>query len=256
MSTGEISGNIDVAQMVLYAFWLFFAGLLWYLRQEDKREGYPLEHNDGSPHTLVDGFPGRPDPKTFILPHGGTRIAPVEWKPHHREVVNARAVAGFPGAPIEPLGDGMLDGIGPGSWANRADEPDLTFEGLPKIVPLRVDADYSINPGDPDPRGKTVYGADDVAAGIVIDAWVDRSERLFRYFEVQVGSRTVLLPANFSRVRGDGTIKVHSVLAKHFANVPGLRNPEQVTLLEEEKIGAYYGAGTLYASPDRLGPLL
>jgi photosynthetic reaction center H subunit len=90
----------------------------------------------------------------------------------------------------------------------------------------------------------------------VVDAWVDRSERLFRYFEVKVGERTVLLPANFSRVNGNGTIKVHSILAKHFINVPGLRHPEQVTLLEEEKICAYYGAGTLYATPDRMGPLL
>ena len=31
---------------------------------------------------------------------------------------------------------------------------------------------------------------------------------------------------------------------------------EQVTLLEEEKIMAYYGAGTLYATPQRQEPLL
>ena len=36
-------GNLDVAQIVLYAFWLFFFGLLFYLRREDRREGYPLE---------------------------------------------------------------------------------------------------------------------------------------------------------------------------------------------------------------------
>ena len=34
--------NVDVTQIVLYAFWLFFAGLVYYLRREDKREGYPL----------------------------------------------------------------------------------------------------------------------------------------------------------------------------------------------------------------------
>jgi photosynthetic reaction center H subunit len=38
--------------------------------------------------------------------------------------------------------------------------------------------------------------------------------------------------------------------------VPGTKQPEQVTLLEEEKIMAYYGAGTLYATPDRAEPLL
>ena len=36
-------GNIDVALIVLYAFWIFFAALIFYLRREDKREGYPLE---------------------------------------------------------------------------------------------------------------------------------------------------------------------------------------------------------------------
>ena len=42
MQTGAITGYIDVAQLVLYAFWLFFIGLIIYLRREDKREGYPL----------------------------------------------------------------------------------------------------------------------------------------------------------------------------------------------------------------------
>ena len=40
---GAITQYIDVAQILLYAFWIFFAGLLIYLRREDKREGYPLE---------------------------------------------------------------------------------------------------------------------------------------------------------------------------------------------------------------------
>ena len=32
--------------------------------------------------------------------------------------------------------------------------------------------------------------------------------------------------------------------------------PIRVTMLEEEKIAAYYGAGTLYATPERAEPLL
>ena len=40
--TGAITGYIDVAQLVLYAFWVFFAGLIYYLHRENKREGYPL----------------------------------------------------------------------------------------------------------------------------------------------------------------------------------------------------------------------
>ena len=44
----------------------------------------------------------------------------------------------WPGAPLEPTGDPMLDGVGPGAYAMRADTPDLTLDGLPKIVPLRI----------------------------------------------------------------------------------------------------------------------
>ncbi len=33
---GAITSYIDVAQVVLYAFWIFFAGLIFYLRREDR----------------------------------------------------------------------------------------------------------------------------------------------------------------------------------------------------------------------------
>jgi photosynthetic reaction center H subunit len=45
-------------------------------------------------------------------------------------------------------------------------------------------------------------------------------------------------------------------LAAQFENVPALKHPEQITRLEEEKICAYYGAGTLYATPERQEPLV
>jgi photosynthetic reaction center H subunit len=38
--------------------------------------------------------------------------------------------------------------------------------------------------------------------------------------------------------------------------VPATRSPDQVTKLEEEKISAYYGGGTLYADPARSEPLI
>ena len=59
----------------------------------------------------------------------------------------------------------------------------------------------------------------------------------------------------FSRVKRDG-VHVHALLASQFADVPKTKSAEQITLLEEEKITAYYGAGTLYATPDRQEPLL
>lgn len=261
MSTGAITGYIDVAQLVLYAFWLFFAGLIIYLRREDKREGYPLEsdRSERAPRVAIVGFPSIPAPKAFRLAHGGTVLSP-NGKRETREI-KARPVAPWPGAPLEPTGDPMIDGVGPASYAERANVPDTTLEGTERIVPLRVATDHAIASRDPDPRGMQVIGADGVVAGVVTDAWVDRSEAVLRYFEVAVGTagaeRRVLLPVTFTRVDGDRRrIKVYALHARHFANVPALANPDRVTLLEEDRICGYFGGGHLYAEPSRMGPLL
>jgi len=47
--TSTVVGHIDFAQVLLYAFWVFFAGLVIYLQRENMREGYPMETEDGSP---------------------------------------------------------------------------------------------------------------------------------------------------------------------------------------------------------------
>jgi photosynthetic reaction center H subunit len=62
--------------------------------------------------------------------------------------------------------------------------------------------------------------------------------------------RIVLLPINFCRISPNG-VKVRSILSHQFARVPVTRSPVQITMLEEEKVMAYYGAGTLYAEPSR-----
>jgi photosynthetic reaction center H subunit len=256
MQTGAITSYIDVAQLVLYAFWIFFAGLIYYLRQEDKREGYPLDsdRSERAPRVVVQGFPPIPAPKTFQLTHGGTVTVPA-WQGDTREI-KARPVGAWPGAPLEPTGDPMEDGVGPASYAERADKPDLTYEGHVRIVPMRAAGGYTVATQDPDPRGWPVIAGDGEVAGTIADIWVDRSEEVIRYFEVQTnGGRRVLLPHNFSRPNvWRRRIEVRSILAKHFEHVPATANPDQVTLLEEDKIMGYYGGGTLYATPDRLGP--
>ena len=258
MQTGAITGYIDVAQLTLYAFWLFFAGLIFYLRREDKREGYPLE-SDRSDRVMVQGFPSMPAPKTYLLRDGSTRMAPRAEAPERRR--GLRPGGTWPGAPMQPTGNPMVDGVGPASYAERADVPDLTLEGLIKIVPLRVATDYAIESRDPDPRGMKVVGADRVVGGKVEDVWVDRSEAIIRYLEVSVaspaGERRVLLPMTMVRIDGrDRRVRVQSILGEQFADVPGLQNPDQVTLREEARISAYYAGGQLYAEPLRLGPLL
>ena len=253
---GAITAYIDVAQITLYVFWLFFAGLIYYLLQENKREGYPLE-SDRSTNITVQGWPPIPSPKTFLLRDGRTVTAPNDAR--SAQTLHAEPTGRWPGAPLEPTGNPMLDGVGPGAYADRADVADVTLEGDIKIVPLRVAHDFDVSGKDRDPRGMTVMGADGKLGGTVRDLWVDRSEMLFRYLEVDVttpgGVRQVLLPINFSRIDAR-RVRVRALLAAQFGGVPTLRSPDTVTMLEEERIMAYYGAGTLYATPQRQEPLL
>jgi photosynthetic reaction center H subunit len=163
------------------------------------------------------------------------------------------------GSPIEPTGDPLLSGLGPAAYADRADHPDLTVHGEPKVVPMRVAQNFYVEPRDPDPRGMAMVGADDLIAGRVVDLWVDRSEPQVRYFEVEVSgtARTVLVPFAVCRVNGRlGTVRTKSILAAQFANVPATASAEQVTLLEEDKIMAYFAGGYLYATADRARPFV
>jgi photosynthetic reaction center H subunit len=254
MQTGSITSNIDVAQLVLYGFWIFFAGLIFYLRTEDKREGYPLVGGPNGART--EGFPAMPAPKVFKLAHGVSVIAPSGQSDDR--ALRAEPVLPWHGAPLQPTGNPMLAGVGAGSYAERADTPDLDLDGAPKIVPLRVARDFSLEARDPDPRGMEVVDADGKSAGTVKDVWVDRMEVTIRYLEVDTGgAHSVLLPMPFARInRRLRRVRVNSILADQFAAVPGLRSPNQVTLLEEDKISAYYGGGYLYAKHSRSEPLL
>jgi photosynthetic reaction center H subunit len=141
----------------------------------------------------------------------------------------------------------------------REDMPDLTHENLPKIVPMSILPAFTVAKQDADPRGMDVVGADGGSAGKVTDIWIDRAEALVRYYEIELsaGGRKVLLPYAFANVKGkSGKVIVSSILASQFAGVPAHASSDQVTRLEEERISAYYGAGTLYATPDRSEPWL
>ncbi len=259
--TAAVTDYIDVGSLAIWAFWFFFAWLIYHLRSEDKREGYPLEpYPNERPRRGVKivGFPELAKPKAFVLPHnGGVVYAPREEAPAGK--LNATPSAPFPGAPLDPIGDPMLAGVGPGASPDREKTPDLTFDGDPKIVPMRVAKEFSIDEKDPDPRGMTVVGLDDEVGGTITDVWVDRAEPQIRYFELKVakGGKQVLVPIPFCRIdKKARTVKVAAIRGEHFANVPSLSRPDQVTLYEEDKISAYYGAGKLYATAERAGPLL
>jgi photosynthetic reaction center H subunit len=255
----EFTGYIDLAQVTLYLFWFFFAGLIFWLRREDRREGYPLE-SDPTGKVKDRGFLLLPRPKTFLLRDGTTYSAPHSVR--DTRPVAARRVGAWPGAPLTPTGDPLVDGVGPAAWAERRDVPDTTWDGKNKIVPTRVDAHYGIPATDPDPRGMQVFGADGRVAGTVIDVWVDRAEHVIRYLEVDTGpgKGPLLVPMTLARIQGTRakgrSVKVKSITAAQFANVPRTRSADSVTFLEEDRICAYFTGGHLYATPQRTEALL
>ena len=256
-----ITSYFDVAQITLYLFWGLLAAVIYYLHRENKREGYPLV-SDRSEYITVQGYPAIPEPKSFHLADGSTVQKPDARSGDNRPVKATPAEA-WPGAPLVPTGNPMLDGVGPASYAERLDIPDTTTSGATKIVPLRQVASdgFHIDHNDPDPRGMPVVGADGVTGGIVRDIWLDRAEHMIRYLEVEVssasGKRNVLLPTAMIHISGSsGTVKVQSILGSQFAHVPSHKAPDIVTRLEEDKICAYYAGGNLYATPDRAEPVL
>lgn len=255
MQTGALTSHLDVAQVVFTAFVLFFIGLVVYLQRESNREGFPLKNERGE--TIASqGLFGVPPPKTYILPRGESVQAP---RAEAAEVLGAHVPAAFAGAGVEPSGNKLLSNLGPAAYAARRDVPDAQyFDGTPRIVPMKLAEGYSLATEEPDPRGYTVVGADGVPGGVVAEIWVDRTEMLARYFEVAtLNNRRVLLPLPMCDVQYAGRkIVVELVYGKHFADVPGTKSPDQVTLLEEDQISAYYGGGLLYAAPERAEPVL
>ena len=256
LPTGALTGYLDVAQATLYAFWLFFAGLVFYLRREDRREGYPLENEAVGRLKAPDPIL-IPTPKAFRLTSGHTM-----WAPQTNIVqdgpIPSRKVEPWPGAPYERTETSLQAGVGPGSWAPRHDEHDRTWDGEKRIVPLRVAHHFVVHEDGPTPCARTGGGAAGAGAGVGFPRGVARGESLVRYYEVELpdGGRR-LMPSAFCRTpRFGGPVTSEALLGAQFADIPTARDPDSVTLLEEERIVAYFGAGTLYAAPARAEPLL
>jgi len=257
-ATGAITNYIDVAQLTLYAFWLFFAALIIYLILESKREGFPLVTS--RPGERLDGILPMPSPKKLRLRDGTVRLVP-SLEPD--EVVNAAQLQAFEGAPWVPLGDPMLDGVGPAAYALRSTEPEQLFEGGNRTVPLSADPAYSVAVEDADPRGWGVVCADGPADFEVREFWVDRAEMAARYLEVgPVGrplARGVVVPMELVVVKAaarGGRVKIISVTGAQLAAAPIPESPTAITAREEDRIQAYFASGQLYALPGRMGPLL
>ncbi len=247
--------HFDAAFVVLYAFWFFFIALVFYIRREDKREGYPAESRRMKKTEMMEGFPSMPAPKTFKLRDGKEVVKPGPEKAQYK--LNAEPIAGFEGAPLAPKGNPMLAGVGPGAYALRAETPDLDENDQPRIVPMRLVKDFSIAEGDPDPRGWPVIGCDGQQGGVCKELWVDRMEPQVRYLEIDAGGKKALAPIALCNVRGKkGVVEIDSITGAQFKDAPKLKSNEQITFAEEDRVSAYMGGGSLYATPDRAEPFL
>ena len=305
--------NIDLAQVMIYLFWIFFAGLVFYLRREDRREGYPLESDTMLGRLHKPSLLFFPAPKTFALPHGAAWRSVPTGRADTRPIA-AQPIARWPGAPLQPTDPMPLNaGVGPGAWAERSDTPDMTVENHTRIVPLRVAPAYTPAADGPDPRGYTVVGLDRAVAGTVTELWIDRSECVLRYLEVTLNAaapaatggkptagtptrmgdaieakadprpattstltdrddlgttlpnatasdtaaRSVLVPVTFANIhRRKRTVVVKAILGNQLGMAPRPASSDQITLLEEDKVTAFFGAGMLYATKNRAEPLL
>ena len=250
MSDPNIFGQVDIAFLCVLAFVTFFVGLVYYLRKEDKREGYPMEYastRGGMKRT--EGFPAMPAPKTFYRPQGLPPVlAPNPETPKGFEDQLDRLGRGLP---LIPGPDPLLEGIGAAARAtNRENKPDLDIEGAPKIAPLSQWPAYYVAAGDPDPRGWPMMSGDDVRVGTVTDLWFNKAEFFLRYFafESSEDGMVRLAPAFFAEADPHHRIvKAMTLTATDMARAPLTASLDQVTMREEDEINAFYSGGMRYS---------
>ena len=241
-------GTFDMASLAIWLFWGFFALLVYYLQTENMREGYPMETEDGKAAPNQGPF-GLPKVKTFLLRDNRGSVSQPSGAREARDVAVERTAMseGFPHA---PTGDPMIDGVGPASWAPRRDVPELDGHGHNKLAPMSKTAGFGVAAGR-NPLGLPVQAGDLEVVGRISDMWVDVPEQLVRYLEIDLntgGKRLVPLP--MAKIQKD-RVRINSISSDLFAAVPATKSASEVTMLEEEKISAYYAGGTMYAAAKR-----
>ena len=182
--TATFFGEVDLASVALWLFYIFFAALIIYIQRENMREGYPLEDDDGNPSPNQGFFP-LPSDKTFKLPHGRGEVTVPSGQSPERSSIAMEKSAVANGFPFEPTGDPMIDGVGPASWAPRRDMPELDGKGHPKIVPMAATDSFGVSAGR-DPRGLPVKAGDGEIVGTITDMWLDEPEQMVRYLEFEL----------------------------------------------------------------------
>ena len=246
---GSFTQHIDLPQVLLVAFGLFFAALVVYLQGESKREGYPLEEAIPTVRHRIVGFPDMPPKKTYKLLDGEVSVLPQEYE---RRDLSASVRSRAPGMPIYPVGDPLLAGIGPGSYTLRRDEPWTMHDGTLQLEPLREATDYTCVDPDLDPRGMVVFGSDFKRAGVVFDLWIDKESKILRYIEVSLEgvAERRLVPIFYAVISGKAKeIRVTCLKADQLAKAPILRDPDSITAREEDRVNGFFAGGHMYSRP-------
>jgi len=257
---GAITQQIDAVEVLVIAFFVFLSGLIYYLRREDKREGYPLD-DSGSRRGRIEGFPPAPPPKFFRLLEGGTTAMPHE---HPATPIAAEPLGASPGAPLIPLGDTLRSELGPAAYPRRRNEPMFVL-GEPQLRPLAQAHGWKIADGDPDPRGMQVVDAERAEVGVVREIWIDRGAKILRYLEVsresgasnpleteRLATDRALVPIYYADIDARRrVIRVRTLLAREFDDVPRPARSDQITAREEDHLNAFYAGATLYGGARR-----
>ncbi|MEL6571155.1 MAG: photosynthetic reaction center subunit H [Pseudomonadota bacterium] len=245
----EFFGNVDLASVAIWGFWIFFAGLIIYLQTENMREGFPMVDDDGSPASRDAGLPV-PKDKTFELRDGRGSISVPSGQNQERPNLAIAQTSEAGGWPMEPTGDAMVDGVGPASWVARRDVPELDAHGHAKIKPMSSLDDFKVSAGR-DPRGLPVVGGDGEVAGRIIDMMIDVPEQMVRFLVIDLNpeqsGETRLIPMNMARIGADRVV-VKSLHAHRWNGIPQAKSVAEVTLLEEEKVMAWFGGGAMYSA--------
>lgn len=242
-------GDFDLASAAIWGFWIFFAGLVYYLQTENMREGYPLVDDDGAPSSGPGIFP-TPKDKTFELRDGRGSVTVPSGQNAERANLAIAQTSNSAGSPYVPTGDAMVDGVGPASWASRRDVPELDAHGHAKIKPMASLDQFKVSAGR-DPRGMPVMGGDGNVVGRISDMWVDVPENMVRYLTVDLNpegsGKTRLIPINLCRIKHDH-VHVRNLTEGRWEGIPTTKAADEVTLLEEEKIMAWFGGGAMYST--------
>ena len=243
----NVTQHIDLPQLAFWLFALAFVAICYFLRKNDKREGYPLK---ASPFTgeRLRGAPLAAPPLTYLLNEGGATSTPHEYPAPPGAVLPFYR---FDGTPFRPAADLLRTPLGPGAWVMRSNEPMRTENGDLLLQPLRLCGPWSVGDGEANPCGMAVFDTRWRPVGIVADVWIDRGIRIIKHLEVELreglGGGRVLVPIFHVAINERAReIRVTALSDHEFAAIPMPAAPDRITAREEDQLNCYFAAGRFY----------